>query len=79
MSTITFKLIGPRVRKPGKKAVRTQHRRSRSSLTVKHAQSIGLRIGYWPCLGGPFVVLYVGSHQLEAWYGLPTYRKDGDR
>lgn len=64
----TYDIVGKRLR--------VQHRRSRVSATGKHAFSIGLRLGYWPCLGGPFVALDLGTHRLEAWYGRESYRKE---
>jgi hypothetical protein len=49
-------------------------RRSRQSKTGRHAQSLGLRLGYWPCLGAPFIGVDVGSWRVEVWWGLPGYR-----
>jgi hypothetical protein len=57
------------------KRIHIQHRRSRTTLRGVHAQSIGLRVGYWPCLGGPFVAVDLGSHRVEVWYGRQSYRQ----
>lgn len=56
------------------KRLRVQHRRSRTSPTGKHAVSVGVRFGYWPCLGGPFVVVDLWTHRIDIWYGRPSYR-----
>lgn len=61
------------------KRVRAQHRRSRQSPQQRHAQSIGLRIGYWPCLGGPFVAIDLGSHRWDIWYGRVSYQPGATR
>jgi hypothetical protein len=37
----------------------------------KTALSFGLRLGYWPCMGGPFVSLAIGPVSLDLWYGQP--------
>lgn len=36
--------------------------------------SLGVRVGYWPCLRGPFVVLDLGTHRIDIWWGLPSYK-----
>lgn len=48
-------------------------RRSKSSPTGRHVQSLGVRFGYWPCLRAPFVSFDLGSWRLDVWYGLPGY------
>lgn len=34
--------------------------------------AFGLRVGYWPCLKGPFIALAAGPVSLDVWYGLPA-------
>lgn len=36
---------------------------------------LGLRVGWWPCLGGPFIQLGVWKWRLELWYGKETYKE----
>jgi hypothetical protein len=56
------------------KKFRKRHRRSRTQQgTGRHAWTIGLRLGYWPCLKGPFVVVEIATHRFDFWYGLPSY------
>jgi hypothetical protein len=55
-----------------------QHRRSKQSPTGRHAQSLGIRVGYWPCLRAPFIALDLGSHRFDLWFGLPSYKPGGD-
>lgn len=55
--------------------LRFQHRRSATKPgTERHAQTIGLRVGYWPCLRAPFITIDFGSHRLDIWHGLPGYK-----
>lgn len=39
--------------------------------------AIGLRVGYWPCLGAPFLQVGIGYRTIELWYGLPSYKRHG--
>lgn len=55
------------------KRVRVQHARSRVDSRGRHAVGLGLRIGYWPCLGGPFVSITFASHRVDVWFGRPSY------
>lgn len=41
----------------------------------RHAVSVGIRIGWWPCLHGPFVSLDVITHRVDLWFGLPSYKE----
>lgn len=50
------------------------HRTRRDIYTTRRSQALGARVGYWPCLGGPFVQVAVGSFRFDAWYGRPSYR-----
>ncbi len=34
----------------------------------------GLRVGYWPCLRGPYLQIALGTRRLDVWHGLPSYR-----
>lgn len=58
------------------KSLHVQHRRSKRSPKQRHAQSFGVRVGYWPCLGGPFLAIDVASHRWDLWYGRPSYAGD---
>lgn len=57
--------------------LRWQVRRSRQSKGGRYAQSIGVRLGYWPCLKAPFVALDLGSVRVDIWFGLPGYKPGG--
>ena len=35
---------------------------------------LGATSGWWPCLGGPFVQLYVGFWVHDFWFGTPSYQ-----
>jgi hypothetical protein len=35
--------------------------------------ALGLRVGYWPCLRGPYVQVVFACWRFEAWFGLPGY------
>ena len=51
---------------------------TRPSPEGKLAFEVGVKVGYWPCLKGPFVSLCVGRRRLDLWIGLPSYwPKDG--
>jgi hypothetical protein len=52
------------------------HRRARQSPRGRYALSLGLTVGYYPCLRGPFVKVDLLSHKVTIWHGLPTYRED---
>lgn len=41
----------------------------------RHAWSLGVKIGYWPCLHAPFLRLDVGTRIIEAWVGKPSYKE----
>ena len=34
----------------------------------------GARIGWYPCLKGPFIQLAFFKKRFEVWYGLPSYQ-----
>lgn len=58
------------------KRIHVQLHRTRSNVyTGRRSQALGARVGYWPCLGGPFVQLAVASVRLDVWYGRPSYRQ----
>ncbi len=46
-------------------------KRVRTRYLRRDVISVGIRLGYWPCVGGPFAQLNVGRHYLSIWYGLP--------
>lgn len=46
--------------------------RTRQSPEGELALEFGLKIGYWPCLKGPFVSIAFGYRRLDLWYGLPS-------
>ncbi len=48
----------------------------RESPDGRRVISFGLRVGWWPCLQGPFVSLSIGRVSLDLWYGLPSYRSE---
>lgn len=57
--------------------MRYLHRRSNTAPdSGNHAQSIGLRMGYWPCHKGPFVSVEFLTHRWDIWYGTPSTEKE---
>lgn len=48
--------------------------RQRANINGVHAQSFGLRFGWWPCLRGPFVRVHFFCWTLDLWWGFPTYK-----
>ena len=46
---------------------------TRPSPEGKLAFELGAKVGYWPCLKGPFVSVSVGWRRVDLWYGLPSY------
>lgn len=56
------------------KRIHFEHNRTRQSPDGRHAQTLGLRIGYWPCLSGPYISVEIGSHRLDLWYGTASYK-----
>jgi len=56
------------------KRLRFQVNHTALSPTGAPAVALGLRVGYWPCLGGPFVQLALATRRYDLWYGRPSYR-----
>lgn len=56
---------------------RFQLSRTRSSPEGKHAFELGVKVGYWPCLKGPFLSMAVGYRRLDLWVGLPSQWPEG--
>jgi hypothetical protein len=54
--------------------VRFMKRLSKTSSDGRHAQSYGVRVGYWPCLKAPFICVDFHMWRLELWHGLPSHR-----
>ncbi len=50
---------------------------TRPSQDGKHAFELGAKVGYWPCLRGPFISIQLGFRRLDFWCGLPSYWKEG--
>jgi hypothetical protein len=48
---------------------RCKCRRHRRSYEGRSAYSIGLRVGYWPCLKAPFVQISALFWVIELWHG----------
>lgn len=40
-----------------------------------HTIAFGFRIGYWPCLVGPYFEVSFYRWHVALWYGLPSYRE----
>lgn len=54
------------------RSIHAQLRHSRTApRSGQHAYAFGARIGYWPCLRAPFVVLDIAKWRAEVWYGDP--------
>lgn len=49
-----------------------QTRRFPKSEEGKQMLTLGIRIGYWPCLKAPFIQVAVWAWRIEFWYGLPS-------
>ena len=45
--------------------------------THRHAVSLGLRVGWWPCHGGPFVSAELGTRRYDAWWGTASTEDNG--
>lgn len=50
-------------------SVRSQRRREDGRPVL----SLGVRVGYWPCLRAPFIRLDLGPRIVEVWVGWPSY------
>ena len=49
---------------------------TRPSPEGKLTFELGAKVGYWPCLKGPFASVSFGFRRLDLWYGLPpTWQK----
>lgn len=57
------------------KRLRWQISTTRPSEDGRLALELGARVGYWPCLEGPFFSVAFGYRRLDVWYGLPTQWK----
>jgi hypothetical protein len=55
------------------KRVRLEVVRTPQSIDGRHAVGVGARLGFWPCLGGPYVQVSLGTRRYELWYGRPSY------
>ena len=51
-------------------------RRLKASPEGNPGFSIGLRLGYWPCLKAPYIQLSFLLWRLSLWFGLESYKKD---
>lgn len=58
------------------RGLRYINRRSRTSDDGRHAWAFGMRVGYWPCLKGPFVNIEFAIWRIDIWYGLPSFETD---
>jgi hypothetical protein len=58
---------------------RYEIRRSRMSADGDHVISIGVRLGYYPCLKAPFIQFTLWSWCIDFWYGLPSVRQASDK
>ena len=54
--------------------VRDGHTMTASDGSVIRVRSFGVRVGYWPCLRGPYLELSVNTRRLDIWFGLASYR-----
>lgn len=44
-------------------------RRLRTKSERRDVWSLGIRTGYWPCVGGPFVQVNIGTYYRSVWFG----------
>lgn len=50
-----------------------QWNRNKQSPKGKTAWGFGLRVGYWPCLGAPYLQLAVALWRLDLYWGRRGY------
>lgn len=55
----------------GLKRFRVCCRRLKSAPDGGRQYAVGLRVGYWPCVRGPYAQLALGPWSVSAWFGLP--------
>jgi cytochrome c biogenesis protein CcdA len=55
--------------------LRFGHRLTVTNGRGAHVLMLRFGIGWWPCLRAPFIQITFGIHQLETWYGPPSYLK----
>lgn len=48
------------------------------SPASKPVRAFGVKVGYWPCLRGPFVQVTIWTRNYQIWYGLPSYQKNAN-
>lgn len=53
--------------------LRANVRRQRRREDGAHTIALGVRAGYWPCLGAPFFRVDLGPCIFEVWFGRPSY------
>lgn len=49
-------------------------RRNKESPEHQPSIGFGLRLGWWPCLRGPYLQVAFLYWRLDMWHGLPSYR-----
>ncbi len=49
---------------------RASARRLKSSPDGRPQYALGLRLGYWPCVGGPYLQVALGPWSVSVWFGL---------
>jgi hypothetical protein len=50
--------------------------RTKRSPEGRHAHGYGLRIGYWPCVKGPYLQVAFAIWRADLWHGLAGKRSD---
>lgn len=64
---------------PDRKRLRAKITRSGSAPDGRRVVSFGARIGFWPCLGGPFVQVTIATRRYTVWVGRPSASWEGEQ
>lgn len=50
----------------------------RLMITAKGYHSLGIGFGYWPCLKGVFLRIFILNRRIDIWYGLESYKNNAE-
>ena len=48
-------------------------KRLRCEFSKMEIVGFGIRVGYYPCLEGPYITLYFYRYRFDLWFGLESY------
>jgi len=60
-----------------RKRLHLELNKTRPSPNGSLAFELGAKVGWWPCLHGPFISIQLGFRRIDFWYGTPRYWKEG--